>query len=158
MPIGFTSSCTDTVFTGSCTLDCTLVFVCSTHVWHMCVALARAHVCMQSMTRAHIEMKCTEKNGTFHDYCFYAFVCNQCFVYNLHIAIFSRVYSYVTRMYSCYSYVLVCSFSHDQRYEGLRQVHDIHIFTRSCTLNCTLIFVCGTRVWHLSALACECKA
>ena len=117
----------------------------------MCVALARAHVCMQSMTRAHIEMKCKEENGTFHGYCSYVFVCNQCFVYNLHIAMFSRVYPYVTRMYSCYSYVLVCSFSHDQRYEGFRQVHDIHIFTRSCTLDFTLIFVCGTHVWRMCA-------
>ena len=81
MPIGFTSSCTDTVSPLS-TLDCTLVFECGTHVWRMCVvcarvALARARVCMQDVTRARVKMKCKEKNGTFHVYCSYAFVCNQ---------------------------------------------------------------------------------
>ena len=83
MPIGFTSSCTDTVSPRSCTLDCTLVFVRGKQVWRMCVvrasmALARARVCMRGMTRARVEMKGKEKNGTFHVYCSYAFLCHHC--------------------------------------------------------------------------------
>ena len=38
------------------------------------VALARARVCMQGMTHAHVKMKCNEKNGTFDVYCSYAFL------------------------------------------------------------------------------------
>ena len=83
MLIGLTSSCRDAVSPRSCTLDCTLVFACGKQVWRMCVvharvALARARVCMQGMTRAHAKMKCNERNGTFHVYCSYAFVCNEC--------------------------------------------------------------------------------
>ena len=61
------------------TLDCTLVFVRGKQVWRTCVV--RTHVAlafMQSMTRAHVKIKCKEKNGTFHFYCTYAFVWNQC--------------------------------------------------------------------------------
>ena len=95
MPIGFTSLCTDTISPRSCTLDCTLVFVRGKQVWRICVVRACvALACMQGMTRAHVKMKCKEKNGTFHFYCSYAFV------YNLHMTIFSRVYSYVSRVYS----------------------------------------------------------
>ena len=83
MPIGLTSSCRDAVSPRSCTLDCTLVFACGKQVWPMCVvrarvAFARARVCMQGMTRAHVKIKCNEKNGTFHVHCSDAFVCNQC--------------------------------------------------------------------------------
>ena len=89
MPIGLTSSCTDTVSPRSCTLDCTLVFVCGTHMRRMCgvrarVALAHARVCMQGMIRPHVEMKCKEKNVPFifiapmHSYVYVTNV----FVYN----------------------------------------------------------------------------
>ena len=44
MPTDSTSSCTGTVSPLSCTLDCTLVFVCGTHVWCMCVVRVRARV------------------------------------------------------------------------------------------------------------------
>jgi len=50
-----------------------------------CVALARACVRVQDMTRAHVKMKCKEKNGAFHIYylsaivcCSNVLVCNQC--------------------------------------------------------------------------------
>ena len=79
MPIGFTSSCTDTISPRSCTLDCTLVFVRGKQVWRMCMVRACvALACMRGMTRAHVKMKCKEKNGIFHFYCSYAFVFNQC--------------------------------------------------------------------------------
>ena len=83
MPIGLTFSCKGTVSPRSCTLDCTLVFACGKQVWCMCeirarVVLALARLCMQGMTRAHVKMKCNEKNGTFDVYCSYAFVCIQC--------------------------------------------------------------------------------
>ena len=32
------------------------------------VVLACAHVCVQDMTRAHLKMKCKEKNVTFYAY------------------------------------------------------------------------------------------
>ena len=83
MLIGLTSSCRDAVSPRSYPLDRTLVFACGKQVWGMCavsarVALARARVCMQGMTRAHAKMKCNEKNDIFHVYCSYAFVCNEC--------------------------------------------------------------------------------
>ena len=71
----------------------------------MCVvrarmALARARVCMRGMTRARVEMKCKEKMEHFMFIApMHSYVTNV-LVYNLHITIFSRVYSYVTRMYS----------------------------------------------------------
>ena len=47
------------------------------------MALARARVCVQNMTRVHIKMQCNMKNGTFRVYyppstvfCSYVFVCN----------------------------------------------------------------------------------
>lgn len=44
-------------------------------VWH---ALARARVCMQDMTRAHVKIKFKEKMVyAFQVYCSYAFLCNQ---------------------------------------------------------------------------------
>ena len=66
MPIGLTSWCRDTVSPRSCTLDSTLAFVCDTHVWRMCMARTRvvltlARLCMQGMTRVHVEMKCKGK-------------------------------------------------------------------------------------------------
>ena len=113
MPIGSTSSCTDSVSLRSCSLDCTLAF-CGTLVWRMCVvrtrvALAFAWLCMQSMSRAHVEMK--HKARKIVHFIFVApmdsHVTNE-IVYNvnLHITIFSRVYSHVTHMHSC---VLVCN-------------------------------------------------
>ena len=64
MPIGFTSSCTDTVSPRSCTLDCTLVFVCGTHVWHTCVVRARVYArhdpgtCKNEMQREKWYISC----------------------------------------------------------------------------------------------------
>ena len=60
-----TSSPTDTVSPRSRTLDCTLV-LCGRHVWRMSVVRARvtlalAYLCMQCMTRVHVEMNCKEK-------------------------------------------------------------------------------------------------
>ena len=115
MPIGFTSSCPDTISPRSCTLDCTLVFVRGKQVWRMCVVHACVTLaCMQGMTRAHVKMKCKEKNGTFHFFIapMHSYVTNV-LVYDLHMTIFSRVYSYVlvcTRMLLvCTRMLLVCT-------------------------------------------------
>ena len=98
-------------------------------VWRMCVvrarvALARARVCMQGMTRAHVKMKCKENNGIFHVYCSYAFVANQCISISItcilsYSVVCTRMYSYVTRMLLVCTLcvtrmLLVCSFSHDR--------------------------------------------
>ena len=69
------------------------------HVWRVWHLRSLAFLCMQGVTRGHVEMKCKEKNCTFH---FYSHV-TSAFVYILYIAVFSRVYSYVTRM------LLVCT-------------------------------------------------
>ena len=115
MPIGSTSSCKDSVSPWSCTLDCTLV-LCGTPVWRMWVlrmrvALVFACLCMQSLSRAHVEMKCKEKISTFHIAPMNSHVTNV-FVYKLHITIFSRVYSHVVL---CHSHVLV--FPKIEKYE-----------------------------------------
>ena len=125
MPIGFTSSCTDTISPRSCTLDCTLVFVRGKQVWRMCVEHACvALACMQGMTRVHVKWNVKRKMVHFIFIApMHSYVTNV-LVYNLHMTIFSRVYSYVTCMllvctrallvcysyvFVCYSYVLVCT-------------------------------------------------
>ena len=68
---------------------------------------------VQYMTRAHVKMKCTEKNGTFHVYhppvivcCSYAFVCISMQPVYYHIY---RMLLVCTRMkLLCYSYALFC--------------------------------------------------
>ena len=103
MPIGLTFSCKGAVSPRSCTLDCTLVFACGKQVWCMCevrarVALARARLCMQGMACTHVKMNVTRKMvhlmliAPMHSYV------SNVLVYNQHITIFSRVYSYVTRV------------------------------------------------------------
>ena len=71
------------------------------------VTLALAYLCMQCMTRVHVEMNCKEKIVHFIFIAPFNSHATNVFVYNLHITIFSRAYShvirayfYVTRMYS----------------------------------------------------------
>ena len=47
------------------------------------VQIARSRLCVQDMTRAHANMKCKEKNGTFH-------------VYYPLVIVFAPMYSHVT--------------------------------------------------------------
>ena len=88
-------------------------------MWHgrVCVALACAHVCVQDIARAHVEMKSREKNVHFM---FITLVPSQfapvywygtnAFVYNPYMLV---CYSYVTCMYSnvtlCTRMLLVCT-------------------------------------------------
>ena len=81
----------------------------------MCVvraglALGPAHVCMQGMTRPHVKMTCNEKNGTFHVIAPMHLYVTSVLVYNLHTTIFSRAYSFITRMLPvCTRTLLVCT-------------------------------------------------
>ena len=63
------------------------MYVAQAHVYgtRVSVALVCACVCVQDMTRAHVKIKCQEKNGTFQVYypsaivcCFCVFLCKQC--------------------------------------------------------------------------------
>ena len=71
------------------------------------VTLALAYLCMQCMTRVHVEINCKEKIVHFIFIAPFNSQTTKVFVYNLHITIFSRAYSlvirvylYITRMYS----------------------------------------------------------
>ena len=74
------------------------------------------------------------------------------FVYNLHINIFSRVYSYVTRVlavcyscvlvccsYACYSYVLVC-------YSCVVLVTIISFYLAVAVVVCFVFFLCLSEI------------
>ena len=82
MPIGLTSSCGDTVYPRSCTLDSTLAFVCDTRVAHMystheCGTYASSLVCARH-DLCHVEVRREEQTRQFHFYFSYEFACYQC--------------------------------------------------------------------------------
>ena len=93
-----------------------LTLVCGTRA---CMALACAHLRVQDMTRAHLKIKCKEKNGTFHAYyppavvcCSYVFECNQytCIGMSPFVSLCIRMLLECTRMLLvCTRMSLVCT-------------------------------------------------
>ena len=88
------------------------MYVAQAHVYGTRVRVALVCACGQDMTRAHVKIKCQEKNGTFQVYyppaimcCFCVFLCKQCIRI---LTVYYRMCLYVLYVTGMYWYVLVC--------------------------------------------------
>ena len=125
------------------------VHKCGTRV---CVALACVRVCVQDITHTHVNMKCQEKNGTFHVYHphiapMYSNVSNV-LVYDPFITVCVCLYcmffySYVTRI-PMYSYVTPMYSHFTRMYSCVTRFHSY--FTRMYLYASRMLLVCHSYV------------